>query len=106
MRGLTGFFQAFLNPAAYSIIADYFPPHLRTRASAIFNLGIYFGGAMASISQIMISNLGWRLTYTIVAIIGGGFSVLGLFFIKNPKRGRWDMKKQNVIPQSTEASGP
>lgn len=50
MRVLLGFFQSFLNPAAYSMIADYFPPEKRTRASSIYNLAIYLGGAMASIS--------------------------------------------------------
>lgn len=56
MRVLLGFFQAFMNPTAYSMIADYFPPSKRTRASSVFNLAIYFGGAMASLSQVIIEH--------------------------------------------------
>lgn len=94
MRVLLGIFQAFLNPAAYSIIADYYPPEKRTFANSIFNLAIYFGGAMASVSGIIISTQGWRFCYILIAFISFGFSILGMFTIYNPKRGRWDVKKK------------
>jgi MFS family permease len=94
MRVLLGFFQAFMNPTAYSMIADYFPADKRTRASSIFNLAIYLGGAMAAISSILITRLGWRSCYAIVAAIGLAFSVLGVFAIYNPPRGRWEEKKE------------
>lgn len=94
MRVLLGIFQAFMNPASYSIIADYFPPEKRTLANSIFNAAIYFGGAMASLSQIMISYKGWRFTYILIAFIGMGCSVLGVFTIYNPTRGRWEAKKK------------
>ena len=82
-----------MNPAAYSVIADYFPPEKRTRANSIFNLAIYFGGAMASVSQILISYKGWRFCYTLIAFIGIGSSIIGAFTIYNPPRGRWEAKK-------------
>lgn len=94
MRVLLGIFQAFMNPAAYSMIADYFPPTKRTRASSVYNIAIYFGGGMASLSQVIIENKGWKFCYTITALIGLGSSVVGLFFIKSPKRGRWEKKKE------------
>jgi MFS family permease len=50
MRCLLGIFEAFMNPTAYSLIADYYPPSMRARAAAVFNLAIYFGGAMSSLS--------------------------------------------------------
>lgn len=58
-RFLTGIFMAFFNPACYSIISDIFHPQLRTTANAVFNLGIYFGGGLASMSTAMIIALGW-----------------------------------------------
>lgn len=82
-----------MNPTAYSMIADYFPPEKRTFANAVFGLAIYFGGAMASLSTILVTSVGWRFTYILIAFISMGISVLGVFFIFNPKRGRWDAKK-------------
>lgn len=95
MRMTTGIFQAFLNPAAYSVIADYFPPDKRTFANSIFNLAIYFGGAMASLSGIFINLQGWRFTYILIALISIGITVVGVFTIYNPERGRWEAKKKD-----------
>jgi len=63
MRCLLGLFEAFMNPTAYSLIADYYPPSMRTRAASVFNLAIYFGGAMSSLSSIIIYQFGWRAGY-------------------------------------------
>ena len=63
MRFLLGLFQAFFNPACYSILSDYFHPQYRTTANAVFNLGIYLGGALASISGNLLQAKGWRQTY-------------------------------------------
>jgi len=93
MRFLLGFFESAFNPAAYGIIADYFHPSYRTTANSIFNLGIYLGGALSSISILLISGIGWRGTYDIIGFIGIGSGVLGLFFIIEPKRGKFEAKK-------------
>jgi MFS family permease len=97
MRILLGIFQAFMNPTAYSIIADYFPPERRTMANSIFNLSIYFGGALASLSTVLMSAAGWRFTYILISFICLGLSVLGVFMIYNPERGRWDAKKKEIV---------
>jgi len=44
-----GFFQAFGNPAGYSLIQDYFPPHQRTTAVAIYLFGNYAGNGLSSL---------------------------------------------------------
>ena len=49
-----GIFESGFGPCAYSMISDMFHPNKRTLAAAIFNLGIYFGGALASISTLLI----------------------------------------------------
>jgi len=83
-----------MNPAAYSIISDYFPPERRTVANSVFNTSIYLGGALASLSSIVITSQGWRFTYIIISIICAGITVLGVFLIYNPTRGRWNVKKK------------
>ncbi|ODP37746.1 MFS transporter [Sphingomonas turrisvirgatae] len=42
-----GIGEAALSPAAYSLIADYFPPERRGRAVAIYTLGVSLGSSIA-----------------------------------------------------------
>jgi MFS family permease len=63
MRFLLGIFEAFCNPCAYSIISDYFHPDFRGTANSIFTIGIYIGGALSSVSVVIIKQLGWKLNY-------------------------------------------
>lgn len=58
----------------------------------MFNLGIYFGGAMASLSGILILNVGWRVTYEISAYIGFAFALIGIFLIPDVERNKFDPK--------------
>ncbi len=80
-RFLVGVFQAACNPPAYGIIADYFHPKVRTRATSIYSLGIYLGGALSSITGLMITGTGWRTSFLIIGCIGVGAGVVGLFVI-------------------------
>lgn len=45
-----GIFQSIFNPTSYSMISDIFHQDYRTTANAVFNVGIYFGGGLASAS--------------------------------------------------------
>ena len=49
MRMGVGVGEATLSPAAYSLIADYFPPHRRSTAMSVYSMGIYIGSGMAFI---------------------------------------------------------
>ena len=92
MRFGLGIFESAFNPCAYSIISDLFAPANRTTANSIFNLGIYFGGALASLSTLMITSLGWRDTYKYIGYLGVAMGVAGLLLIKEPVRGRFEAK--------------
>ena len=74
-RFLLGIFESMFNPCSYSIIADYFHTDFRATANALFNSGIYLGGALASLSNLIINKWGWRSGYIITGIIGGGVAV-------------------------------
>ena len=93
-RFFLGIFESVFAPCAYGIIADYFHPEYRGTANSIYNLGIYFGGALSSIGILLISNIGWANTYILIGIIGIGTGVLGLLFIMEPKRGKFEKKKK------------
>ena len=85
-----GFFEAFIGPSAYSLIADYFPPEIRTTAIGLFAFGIYIGVALSSLIVIMITYLGWRLAYAVTGLIGVLIGIMCLIFIKDPIRGRYE----------------
>ena len=65
-------------------MADYFHPSQRTRATSIYSLGIYLGGALSSLTGLIISGAGWRWSFAILGIVGGVAGVLGLIFIREP----------------------
>jgi len=83
-RMLLGVFESFAPPAAYSLVADYFPPEKRTTANAVLSLGIFVGAGLASITIIMIGSVGWRRTYFLIGCIGITFGFIALVFIKDP----------------------
>ena len=96
-RMMLGFFEAFCGPPAYSLIADYFPPEIRTTAIAVYNLGIYVGNALSSLIIVMIERLGWRYAYVITGLVGVVFGILCLLFIVDPIRGRFEPRKPKLI---------
>jgi MFS transporter, Spinster family, sphingosine-1-phosphate transporter len=96
---MLGVFQAACNPPAYSIMADYFHPTYRTRANSIYSLGIYIGGALSSLTGLLITGTGWRWALAIVGIVGGAAGLLGLLLIREPERGFFDAKKPADAPK-------
>lgn len=91
---MIGIFESVFNPCAYGIISDYFHPSSRTTANSIYNLGVYLGGALSSITIILITSLGWRHTYEIIGIGGLGIGIVTLIFVLEPKRGKFDPPKE------------
>ncbi len=65
---LLGAGLSFLTPAAYSLIAAYYPPESRASANGVYSLGVYLGGAMSSISLTLSTYYGYRATTLGVAI--------------------------------------
>jgi len=46
-RMMVGFGEATLGPAAYSMIADYFPPRRRAQATGVYTMGVFMGTGAA-----------------------------------------------------------
>jgi predicted MFS family arabinose efflux permease len=56
---------------SYALIADYFAPHRRARALAIFSLGIPLGlGGGSFIGAHLAAWFGWRATFAIMGVAG------------------------------------
>ena len=57
LRMGVGIGEAALSPAAFSMIADYFPRHRRATALSIYSMGIYLGAGLAFTGGAIL--LGW-----------------------------------------------
>ena len=82
-----GLFQAFLIPPSYSLISDYFPKEMLGTANGIFSFGVYVGGGLSSLSIVLNSYVGWRVTTYVCAGIGGAIAIIFLCVVREPVRG-------------------
>ena len=101
-RFFLGVFESVCNPAAYSLIRDYFPPSHRARANAIYSSGIYVGSAISSISIVLINAFTWRGSFMVTGTIGMVFSVLALFVLREPPRPSPPAPKKTEEKEETE----
>ncbi|WP_170304608.1 MFS transporter [Croceicoccus estronivorus] len=98
-----GIGEAALAPAAYSLIADYFPPERRGRAVAIYTLGVSLGASIAyfvggqligfasqagGIALPLFGDLAaWRFVFVAVGLPGLLLALLTLTMREPPRRG-------------------
>jgi MFS family permease len=87
-----GIFEAGTGPPSYSLIADFYPPEKRTTANSVYSLGIYIGQALSSLTTLLIDAFGWKNAFIFIAGISICFAIIGFLVIKEPKRGRFDVK--------------
>ena len=93
--------EAALSPAAYSMIADYFPPSKRATAISVYSMGIYIGSGIAFLlgglivefvtaqGAVTLPVLGetrpWQVVFYVLGASGLLFS-FAFLLIKEPKR--------------------
>jgi len=93
--------EAALSPAAYSMIADAFPPRLLATAISVYSMGIYLGSGLAILFGGLIvkyaeagsvpalplvgSVAPWQFVFFVVGLIGLPVALL-LFTLPEPKR--------------------
>lgn len=86
-----GIGEAALNPAAHSLIADYFPAHRRATALAIFNMGGNVGVMIGFIAGGWIGEtFGWRMAFMVVGLPGLAAALLTRLTLREPVRGLSD----------------
>lgn len=83
------------------MIADYFRPEKRATANSIYTLGIYIGGALSSLTIVIITGVGWRWAFAIIGYLGMFAGILCLVFVKEPERGAFELTKTNFKPQTS-----
>lgn len=55
MRFVTGACVSATDPAAFSILGDYFPKRLRSTANSLMNTGSYLGAGFSSLIVLMVA---------------------------------------------------
>ncbi len=86
---------------AYSLIADYFPPHQRARALAVYSFGIPIGGALGIVLGGVLSSIaGWRTAFIVVGVVGLLLAPLFRLTVREPRRGQYDTPGQDTAPVS------
>jgi predicted MFS family arabinose efflux permease len=76
---------------AYSLVADYFPPHQRARALAVYSFGIPIGSALGIVFGGFIAHwVDWRTAFIAVGIAGIVIAPLFKMVVREPQRGRFD----------------
>jgi MFS family permease len=86
-----GIGEAALNPAAHSLISDYFPAERRATALAIFNMGGNVGVMLGFIAGGFIGEtLGWRTAFMVVGLPGLALALFTRFALWEPPRGIGD----------------
>ena len=95
----TGFWQLFLfrlgvgigeaggSAPSYALVADYFPPARRSRALAIYSLGVPLGGAGGVVFGAYIAQLvGWRTAFLAMGILGLAIAPLFRWIVRDLPR--------------------
>jgi len=101
MRIGVGVGEASLNPSAYSLIVDYFPPQRRATALGVYSMGIFIGNGLAFVIGGIVIGLtssspeyvlpvigavrSWQLVFLIVGLPGLVLALL-LFSVAEPVR--------------------
>eukprot|EP00297_Palpitomonas_bilix_P008474 CAMPEP_0113893558 /NCGR_PEP_ID=MMETSP0780_2-20120614/16166_1 /TAXON_ID=652834 /ORGANISM="Palpitomonas bilix" /LENGTH=447 /DNA_ID=CAMNT_0000883875 /DNA_START=19 /DNA_END=1362 /DNA_ORIENTATION=- /assembly_acc=CAM_ASM_000599 len=93
-RAVLGIGEAFCSPAAYGLIADYFPKERLATANSVYSFGVYVGGGLASLTTVINSAVGWRVTMYIIGGIGVGVSLWFVLTVKEPPRQKLAAKKE------------
>ena len=107
--------EAALSPAAYSLIADYFPRNRLATAISVYSMGIYIGGGLSylvgglvvryaagqAVWNIPIAGLvhSWQLIFFIVGL--PGLLLVGLIYTIRETRKRTALPIETEIPEKT-----
>ena len=106
--------EATLTPAAYSMIADYFPREVLGRAIGLYAIGVYLGAGLALVlggaAVRLITESGpvdlpfigtlapWQLTFMVVSVPGLLIVALMMFTVREPVRRNLAAAQDKAIP--------
>src|SRR5688572_1721441 len=86
---------------SYALIADYFPPHRRARALAIFSLGIPLGFAGGTLIGAYLAHwIDWRAAFMVMGVAGLILAPFMLIFVRDLSRPQTAAADQVSLSQA------
>ncbi|MCF6471318.1 MFS transporter [Nonomuraea sp. MG754425] len=77
------------NPAAGSLLADYYPPASRAKAYGLTRVTTYLGGVGTLLGGLLAEMFSWRTAFLIM-VVPGLLTALLVWFLREPRRGELD----------------
>ena len=84
LRVIMGFVSALFQPASYSLINDYFPPKMRTKAFFGYQILGTFADILTFVTLPVIKAVGWRTSFIICGALGIVSPIIGFMFMREP----------------------
>ncbi|TDD02768.1 MFS transporter [Nonomuraea deserti] len=106
MRVLLAAAENIDNPAAGSLLADYYPPVSRAKAYGLTRVTTYLGGIGTLLGGVLAEMFSWRTAF-LVMVVPGVLTALLVWFLREPRRGELDrlVAKGEAAP-ATPAAEP
>jgi len=89
MRVLLAAAENIDNPAAGSLLADYYPPVSRAKAYGLTRVTTYLGGVGTLLGGVLGQAFGWREAFYIM-VVPGLLTALLVWMLREPPRGELD----------------
>jgi len=84
---------------AYSLISDLYPPAQRSRALAIFSLGIPLGSSFGVLfGGLLAAHVDWRFAFIGIGLLGVMFAPFFKAVVRDPGHGRADEGTRSAAP--------
>lgn len=84
---------------AYSLISDLYPPAQRSRALAIFSLGIPLGSSFGVLfGGLLAAHVDWRFAFIGIGLLGVAFAPFFKAVVRDPGHGRADEGTRSAAP--------
>ena len=96
----------FATPSAYTLIRDLIPKQRAALASSLYGSGVYFGGALSSLSILLDERFGWRQALIVIAAFGATSSALSALFLPQDPSNQFNKKSSTSELTSTTESKP
>ncbi|MGW0803507.1 MFS transporter [Nonomuraea sp. NPDC002799] len=106
MRVLLAAAENIDNPAAGSLLADYYPPVSRAKAYGLTRVTTYLGGVGTLLGGVLAEAFSWRTAFLIM-VVPGVLTALLVWFLREPRRGELDrlVATGEAAPAASMASG-
>ncbi|QNF32285.1 MFS transporter [Adhaeribacter swui] len=88
LRAIMGISEALYIPAGLSLIADFHQDKTRSLAVGIHMTGLYMGQALGGFGATIAATYSWHTTFHTFGLIGVGYSVVLMFFLREKKDAR------------------